>query len=478
MGRSRPDEAPTPSPAATNPDGELHELLIALFSAGEFRRWLTNDLGEKIEAELPGENAPPAEQMTAAIEALERRGHLGERFFRELVSARPDRRAEIERVCWLWLTSRPPGVVPSLAHRLGFWGALLLLTGLVAFVVEYLMPRFPSLVIALGVVCILLGLDYLHRRRAKEGAVSSGLGAYLVHEGWGMKLLVVGGGIAVGDALADRVRGDSPPEPEHTSSRRSPTPRREGTRRDRMPETPQVAPSPREDEDEDRPKPPKIATTQPADHSLPARRETRCPPDMALIRGGSFNGHDIDDTCMDLTEVTVAAYQRCVQSKACTEPDEMERCNWGEHDRGEHPVNCVDWHQAVAYCEAGGRRLPTEWEWEWAARGRDEGRQYPWGDDAPTCERAVMREGTINGCGRGSTWPVGSKPAGQSTENLQDLAGNVWEWTSSADGKMRVLRGGGWANASPETLSASVRDFSHPSYRGLDDGFRCAGTAR
>ncbi|MBK9031758.1 MAG: SUMF1/EgtB/PvdO family nonheme iron enzyme [Myxococcales bacterium] len=129
---------------------------------------------------------------------------------------------------------------------------------------------------------------------------------------------------------------------------------------------------------------------------------------------------------IDKTEVTVAAYGRCVAAGACTVPGVDDSCpaqsgNWGKPDRADHPVNCVSFAQALTYCNWLGKRLPANDEWEKAARGTD-GRTYPWGEQTPSCKRAV-----IKGCTRGITAPVGSRPAGASPYGLLDMAGNVRE---------------------------------------------------
>lgn len=221
MGHSRQDEGPPQPPADVNPQRALNDLLLALFTAEEFRRWLKLDLEANVEAELPGEAATAAELMDKAVSALERRGLIVDRFFRELATARPKRDADVERVRRMWLNWRSRADGPSRSGRLAFWAGFLVLTALVTFVVEFLVPQLPSLVIALGIVCIVLALDFLHRRRVTEGAASGGLGAYLVHEGWGMKSLIstsVAGTVILGATLANRAREDQEPERVETSN--------------------------------------------------------------------------------------------------------------------------------------------------------------------------------------------------------------------------------------------------------------------
>jgi formylglycine-generating enzyme required for sulfatase activity len=192
---------------------------------------------------------------------------------------------------------------------------------------------------------------------------------------------------------------------------------------------------------------------------------------------------------IDRTEVTVEQYSRCVRAGQCTPPEKEEDCNWEKEGREGHPVNCLTWHQADAYCRWAGGRLPTEAEWEKAARGRD-GRMFPWGNQDAGCERAVM-SGATGGCGKRSTWPVCSKEKGKSPYGLCDMSGNVWEWvadwyqpdyyllgpvknpTGPAQGTYRCERGGSWYGV-PKYLRVSNRDRDLPQARDDSIGFRCA----
>jgi formylglycine-generating enzyme required for sulfatase activity len=177
---------------------------------------------------------------------------------------------------------------------------------------------------------------------------------------------------------------------------------------------------------------------------------------------------------IDKTEVMASAYGACVNTGTCTKPKTGGSCNWGKSGRGDHPINCVDWIQAKAYCSWAGKRLPTEQEWEKAARGTD-GRKYPWGNQSASCARAVMNDGGT-GCGDNKTWPVGSKPSGASPYGAQDMAGNVWEWTSDwydSKKKGRVLRGGSWGYDA-RRVRASSRGRYYPAFRSNSYGFRCA----
>ena len=224
----------------------------------------------------------------------------------------------------------------------------------------------------------------------------------------------------------------------------------------------------------------------------------RCPPGMVLIPPGSFTMGDADTLsrgaqpphmvtlsayCMDLTEVTVAAYRGCT-APGCTTPGTGLFCNQGVTGRDNHPITCVDWNQSRAYCQWRGGDLPTEAQWEYAARGTDE-RIYPWGNAAPAsqlCWSGVM--------GRSSTCPVQSYASGNSPFGLFDMAGNAWEWTRDfyasytsaaaidptgpTSGGNRVVRGGSWITSSALVVRAAFRDVSTPAYRGDFVGFRCA----
>jgi len=209
----------------------------------------------------------------------------------------------------------------------------------------------------------------------------------------------------------------------------------------------------------------------------------------AFIREGAR--HNIDDFCLDTTEVTVKAFRALSEESFAKSKTQLwpglndKYCNARYTNREDHPMNCVDWEQASTHCGGvGGRRLPTEWEWEWAARGRDEGREYPWGSDPPTCDRAIFSPDSVDGCKEDRTWPVGSlKPeSSDSKDGLHDMSGNVWEWTSSsydgkdAKGSVRVLRGGGWDDDDAAFLRVSYRGGNTPTFRSDDAGFRCART--
>lgn len=198
------------------------------------------------------------------------------------------------------------------------------------------------------------------------------------------------------------------------------------------------------------------------------------------------------------TETTVDQYKACVQAGKCEKPKDTsdnKYHNWGAAERGNHPVNGVDWNQARSFCEWAGGRLPTEEEWfSEASNGKT--RRYPWGDQEASCDFAVMRGNGADGCGMDSTWPVCSKYAGNSVSSLCDMSGNVWEWTSSQEGKKgwkwtsfgkrkeggdeRVLRGGGWFQEKDGVadLLTTKRISISPNVRFFNIGFRCVRAPR
>ncbi|MDB4960297.1 MAG: uncharacterized protein JWP01_296 [Myxococcales bacterium] len=184
---------------------------------------------------------------------------------------------------------------------------------------------------------------------------------------------------------------------------------------------------------------------------------------------------------IDQTEVTQLAYARCVTSGACTHP----ATDFDPDLTPDHPVRQVTWSQADAYCAFDGKRLPTEAEWEKAARG-DDGRTYPWGEAAPTCDLAIF-----DLCAGAEPLPVGSRPSGRSPYGAFDMAGNVWEWTQDwfdptyyttsptndpqgpPNGTSRSVRGGYYGNT-PRNVRTAGRASEDPMVPEAYLGFRCA----
>ena len=189
------------------------------------------------------------------------------------------------------------------------------------------------------------------------------------------------------------------------------------------------------------------------------------------------------------TEVTRAQYKACVDAGIChSSADCYEVAEWDMDGRDNDPVNCVSWFHAVEYCEWLGARLPTEAEWEYAARSRGRDVTYPWGDEAPTCSRVVVDDG----CDPVHTAPVCSRPTGNTEQGLCDMSGNVYElvqdsrhetydgapsdgsaWTDPIAESI-VVRGGSWWDGQfPHQLAVSARCYVEPSYEADAIGFRC-----
>ncbi len=263
---------------------------------------------------------------------------------------------------------------------------------------------------------------------------------------------------------------------------------------------------------------------------------------MVFIPGGDFfMGSDegtpsekpshkvhVPPYCMDVYEVTTAKYVACSNAGWCKRAGTSsiedglrseeqsaydQLCNLRDATaRADHPINCVTWEMADVYCRSQKRRLPTEAEWEFAARGSD-GRIYPWGDAPPSARH-------LNACGTEcaawglaakvgvlkpmyqeddhwpNTAPVGSFPEGRSQFGVMDLAGNVWEWVSDwygpylagdgvkaevapagpPTGTRRVIRGGAWNGSEASWERPSFRYSKAPADRNHGIGFRCAAS--
>jgi sulfatase modifying factor 1 len=205
--------------------------------------------------------------------------------------------------------------------------------------------------------------------------------------------------------------------------------------------------------------------------ALPARALAArgCPDGMKLVEGGTFDRDEgpvgVPTFCIDVAEVTARDYAECVESGSCRAEDLAcsNAATYGVSAKGSHPVNCVSWFEADSYCRDLGKRLPSEDEWEWAARGRKRGSTYPWGEDAPAAVACWDGDGNEAGKGeRKGTCPVKSHPRGNSPDGVTDLAGNVREWTSTEDGRFRVVRGGSWGDSLPAFLSAHFRGMNAP----------------
>jgi formylglycine-generating enzyme required for sulfatase activity len=292
--------------------------------------------------------------------------------------------------------------------------------------------------------------------------------------------------------------------------------------------------------------------TEPAKPSADAKQNAApvpaaapCPEGMVLVPGGKFfMGTDAEDPvlqtakpahaveigpyCIDIDEVTVDQYRECSKKGECKrayrdstwpqgKTDEAdwrkqmeahsELCNEQHEDRGDHPINCVDWAQARAFCQKRGGDLPSEAEWEFAARGSD-GRVYPWGDAVPTAahmngsgtEYVAWREskglsphGVLYEADDGfvGTAPVGNCEQGTTQYGLHDIAGNVFEWTldefrryddtteSTEEGpRKRVIRGGAFNSFQPQFADPALRFPQVEDAHNHGIGFRCVAEPR
>lgn len=284
------------------------------------------------------------------------------------------------------------------------------------------------------------------------------------------------------------------------------------------------------------------STSLVAAHFLGAPDDTRfgaviahCPAEMVEVPAGTFwmgtaagdwdeNEHParqvtLSRFCIDRTEVTVGAYVQCARDGRCPPVpttvnydawNEQQAVEWSQYCTGRHPeqplqpINCVDWNLADRYCSEQHKRLPTEAEWELAARGF-ESRLYPWGD-APPSARLLNAYGAEANVGKPTNlqappmyagddhWPataaVGSFPLGASPFGALDMAGNVWEWTADwyaiyngdtqrnptgpSSGRSKVYRGGAWMTRLASQVRTANRGEYKPSLRSPYVGFRCA----
>ena len=223
---------------------------------------------------------------------------------------------------------------------------------------------------------------------------------------------------------------------------------------------------------------------------------------QALIAGGIFvMGDDVesprreiylDRFFLDRYEVTVGRYAKFLQATGnLKNPDGWPGSNL--ENVAEFAVVGVDWHDAEAYCRWAGGRLPTEAEWERAARGGDE-RKYPWGPGEPTAAHARFAISNSNAVYSDGLAQVGKHPSGAAPDGVHDLAGNASEWVADwyapafarqqtrnprgpETGNGKVVRGGGWMDPA-QRITATKRMYLSPEQRTVDVGFRCARDAK
>jgi formylglycine-generating enzyme required for sulfatase activity len=232
-----------------------------------------------------------------------------------------------------------------------------------------------------------------------------------------------------------------------------------------------------------------------------AQRGIAQPEEMVLIPAGEFlmGAEDglqdvrpmhrvyLSSYWFDMYEGTNTRYRQCVEGGGCTPP--KDRQAFDDPHRAQYPVTNITWNQARSFCEWQGKRLPTEAEWEKAARGTD-GRRYPWGNDEEVVKRRV-RTGELR-TGINETNPVGRQEATASPYGVFDLVGSVSQWVKDwyaedfyqtspvrdpqgpPRGSFRVLRGGDWNEKLPD-LRASYRGWDEVTYWGPTLGVRCAG---
>lgn len=264
-----------------------------------------------------------------------------------------------------------------------------------------------------------------------------------------------------------------------------------------------------------------LLAAPPAPPSPPAVPCAEAPPaGMACVPGGPFlRGTDtgqesarpqqtvwLQTFYMDVDEVTNAQYEACVKAKKCNPAGPLYR----DFSRPQQPINGLNWFDAVKYCEAHGKRLPSEAQWEKAARGPD-GELYPWGNAPATCERAVIKDERGRSCGvkkrgqhpeNGRTFEIGTRPAGR--YGLRDMAGNSYEWVydwfspsyaacgdacagvdplGPCEGKspckghrQRGVRGGSWYWGADHATGFYRRAYQPSNKPAHHFGFRCAAS--
>lgn len=434
----------------------LYILLLDLFPEETIRPWLLKHGYSHIESDLPSRGTPTTELIAAVILHLDRRGEIDRPFFDFLVKEFPHKRERITRVARMWFPDYegPSNQTQTSLDRTSPKNPL----------TRWLRVVEVGAVLVVVALVIYLGGDKKDKppkpTRSEQPAnqvepPTTGLTSDKTTDSSSKN---TEGSSSDGHTTNPVTTG--PTSGEHTTNPVTTGPTSDG-------HTTNVPPPP----------PP----------PLPA---LSCPADMVFIKGpesGKFNGADVGHFCMDITEVTVRAYvnESVLNSVAGL------RCN--SRDTMDLPVNCVTMTEARRYCTRVNKRLPTEWEWEWAARGGEQARLYTWAgeprvhsptvDPPPDCPDRAMpacASGAPPQCNadREDRTPGTRTPNENTTDpyGLKDMAGNVWEWTDSRDAAgNNVLRGGAWYPEphNPRHFRTCFRFMPPGIHRRDDIGFRC-----
>jgi formylglycine-generating enzyme required for sulfatase activity len=212
------------------------------------------------------------------------------------------------------------------------------------------------------------------------------------------------------------------------------------------------------------------------------------PPDLGVPDEHPQHSVNLDTFWIDQTEVSNAMYAQCEKAGACSPPSSpasATRPNYYDNPQySAFPVVFISWEAAGSYCTWAGARLPTEAEWEKAARGA-QGNTYPWGNALPDINRLNYQRNI------GDTTEVGHYPSGASPYGAFDMLGNVWEWVSDwygatyysdslennpsgpPDGIHKIVKGASW-NTTESLTRAATRGEAEPKFTGSEIGFRCA----
>ena len=204
----------------------------------------------------------------------------------------------------------------------------------------------------------------------------------------------------------------------------------------------------------------------------------------------------LDGFFIDQNEVTNAEYSKFVDATGSLKPWQWPKGAIAPGDE-RLPVYNVSWEEADSYCASAGKRLPTEAEWEKAARGGLDRKKFPWGDEGLGLEGYKVNDDSIaakTGNRAHTNYPFGPAPVGSYPSNgygVNDMSGNVWEWVNDwyyrnyysvsplenpqgPDGKYKIIRGGGWSDSDDRNLMNHFRSYADPEVRSTTVGFRCA----